>query len=261
MDLIWYIILFSLIGGVFSLIGGVILLLKKQFAQEAFVHLISFAAGALLGAVFLDVLPEAMEAQLNSNLIFLWALAGFVALFLLEGLFLRFNHHFHGHDEIELDTSHHTHIASRTTPWLLLLADSVHNFVDGIAIAAAFFINIPTGIVTALATAAHEIPQEIGDFSIMLRAGWKKARVLWWNIAAALMTTLGALIALAFKESIEPIAGMLLALAAGMFIYIGASDLIPEMYHSSRKDKLSHVMTVFVLGIVLVGVLVQLLEG
>ena len=254
MPLFLFIVIFSLIGGVFSLIGGLVLLAREQFTKGLFVHLISFAAGALLGAAFLDLFPEAIETGIGVRSVFLWALGGFVALFLIEGIVLRFHHHDEHHlSGSETDEGHEEHPAS--TPWMLLGGDAIHNFMDGVAITAAFLVNIPLGIVTAFAVAAHEIPQEVGDFSVMLHSGWARRKVLFWNVAAALMTTAGAITAFAFRDFVEPIVGYLLALTAGFFIYIASADLIPELYRNSKRDKLSHVMILFVLGIIVVGVL------
>jgi zinc and cadmium transporter len=244
MPILVYIIIFSLVGGIFSIIGGVLLLgIKKEEHDEIFIHFLSFAAGALLAAAFFDLFPESIESGLDVNRVFAWAFGGFLVSFLLEGVFLRFHHH---------DTER-----LQTTPWMMLASDSAHNFLDGVAITAAFLVSIPLGIVTALAVAAHEIPQEIGDFSIMLHAGWKRAKVLWWNIGSALMTTVGALVAFQYRGFVEPIIGYILALTAGVFIYIAASDIVPELYHGSRRDKLSHVMTLFLAGVVVVWLAIR----
>lgn len=257
MTLLGYIILFSLIGGVFSLVGGVILLLRERFTKKIFIYLISFAAGALLAAAFLDLLPEAIETGVEPEKLFIWSLAGFILFFLIEGLFLRF----HYHDEHHLDEkSKHEHHPIYNAPWMLLIGDSIHNFLDGVAISAAFLVNIPLGISTALAVAAHEIPQEIGDFTVMLHAGWKKMKVLSLNVAAALMTTIGALVAFGYKDIVEQNAGFLLALTAGFFTYIAASDLIPELYHISHREKLSRVVFLFLAGIAVMFFITRLAE-
>lgn len=257
MNLLSYIVLFSLIGGVFSLIGGIILLLREKLAKRIFIYLISFAAGTLLAAAFLDLLPEAIETGVDPERLFIWSLAGFILFFLIEGLFLRF----HYHDEHHLDEKdEHAHHPISNAPWMLLIGDSIHNFLDGVAITAAFLVNIPLGITTALAVAAHEIPQEIGDFTVMLHAGWKKMNVLLLNVGAALMTTAGALIAFGYKDMVEQNAGFLLALTAGFFTYIAASDLIPELYHISHRDKLAKVISLFLIGVIVLLTITRLVE-
>lgn len=240
MTLFLLILFFSLVGGLFSLVGGLILLWKGEKIQEFFIHLLSFAAGAMLATAFLDLLPEAVETGLAVEQVFLWTFGAFVVSFLGEGLFLRFHHH-----------DDRNRLAS--APWMLTISDSFHNFFDGVAIAAAFLVNVPLGIVTALAVAAHEIPQEMGDFSVMLGAGWKKSRVLAANVIASLLTVVGALLAFAFRGVVEEFAGFFLAITAGIFLYIGASNLIPELYHSTRRDKITHVITLFLLGIIVVA--------
>lgn len=251
----FYIILFSLIGGGFSLIGGLILLHKENLAKKFSIHFISFAAGTLLGAVFFDLLPESAKTGLALQEILKWTLIGFVILFLIEGIF---KIHMHHHEEMH----HEGHLHSTTTPWMLLLGDTVHNFLDGVAITVAFITSFPLGVITALAIAAHEIPQEIGDFAVMLGSGWKKRKVLFWNIVAASMTTLGAILTFIFQDFVEPRTGYLLALTAGMFIYIAAADLIPEIHHTKREehDKPSHVISLFLIGIILINFLVRFLE-
>ena len=145
---------------------------------------------------------------------------------------------------------------------MLLSGDAVHNFLDGIAITVAFLTSFPLGVITAFATAAHEIPQEIGDFAVMLGSNWRKRKVLFWNIVAALMTTIGAILTFVFRDFIEPYTGYLLAVTAGMFIYISAADLIPEIHHTKRgeHDKPSHIIALFLIGIILIKVLVGALE-
>lgn len=248
MTLFSLIIFFSLVGGFFSLVGGLVLLKRGNKIEKLFIHLLSFAAGTMLATAFLDLLPEAAETGLAVDRIFRWAFGAFIASFLIEGIFLRFHHH---------DTTNRF----ASAPWLLIVSDSVHNFLDGIAIAAAFLVSIPLGILTALAVAAHEIPQEISDFSVMLNAGWRRHHVLAVNIVSSLLTVVGALLTFLFRETIEPVVGLFLAMTAGIFIYIGASDLVPELYHTTRRDKLTHVTVLFLLGIALVAILFAVLPG
>ncbi len=250
------IIISSLIGGVFSLIGGFFLLWKSEFTKRIIIHLITFAAGTLLGVAFLDLLPEAFEAYPNEPAQLLpWVLGGIVAFYLIEAILIRL----HSHDETEMVVSHHTedhsHRPARASlPLFITLGDGIHNFVDGIAITAAFLVSIPTGIVTTLAIAAHEIPQEISDFSVLIHGGLSRRRVAWLNVGAALMTTLGATLAYLFRDTLTPYLPYVLALTAGIFIYIASSDLIPEIQaHHHRKDKPAHTMIILVVAVVLVG--------
>ena len=246
MTLFLLILFFSLVGGLFSLLGGVLLLRKDDTRNELFIHLLSFAAGAMLATAFLDILPEAAETGLSMDRLFQWTFGAFIASFLLEGIFLRFHHH---------EATHRI----TATPWLLVVSDSIHNCIDGIAIAAAFLVNVPLGIITALAVAVHEIPQEIGDFSILLNAGWQRRKVLLVNILSSLFAVVGALLTLALRDTIQPVVGFFLAMIGGIFIYIGASDLVPELYHTTRRDKLTHVTLLFLAGIATIALALAVL--
>lgn len=248
MSILGYIIVFSLIGSVISLIGGMLLLFKEKFARK-FSHLLaSFAAGALLGTAFLDLLPEAIHESGGEAGIIVWALVGMMVFFVLE----RFIHFFH---------HHHEHaVTDKPTVALLMTGDSIHNFIDGVVIAATFMVSIPLGIVTTLAVAAHEIPQEIGDFGVMLKHGLPRKRVLFFNFLSAVAAIVGALITYFAGGAIEGYLPYLLALTAGFFIYIAASDLIPEI-HEENRHGLAFIETgLLVLGIMVIWVSISLLE-
>ena len=172
------VLLFSLIGGVFSLVGGLLLLADKKRAITLTKYATPFAAGALLAAAFMDLLREAGHRG-NTDTALSFALAGILGFFLLER-FLRWFHHHHEHSD-----------KSDPTASLIIIGDTVHNFIDGIAIAAGFLVSPSTGIVVTLAVAAHEIPQEIGDFGLLLHKGLSRASVIKVNILSALATTVG----------------------------------------------------------------------
>ncbi len=217
-----YILLFTFLGSVVSLIGGILLLVKEKWTLKISHLLMSFAAGVLLGTAFFDLLPEALEEKGEVN-IFAWALTGIVAFFLLERFIYWFHHH-HEHEDKE---------AKPTVP-LIILGDSVHNFLDGVAIAATFLVSVPLGMVTALAVAAHEIPQEIGDFAILLHRGMKRNKVIWVNILSALTAMAGAVLTFFVGDTVKNLLPVVISLTAGFFIYIAASDLIPEIHHEKR---------------------------
>ena len=249
-----YIILFTLIGSVFSLIGGIFLLFNEKKTLKYSHLLAAFAAGTLLGTVFFDLLPEALNTSEELGLgidIFLWTLAGILGFFLLE----RFIHWFHHHQHEYLDEKVKPTIA------LIIAGDSVHNFIDGVVIAATFLVSIPLGIVTTLAVAAHEIPQEIGDFGILLHKGMKRKKIILVNIFSALTAILGALLAFWLGERIEASLPILLSITAGFFIYIAASDLIPEIHHENRKGFAVIETALMFLGVGTVWVFITLLEG
>ncbi len=259
MSLLTYIIVFTLIGSIGSLIGGLILLYKQDFAVKISHYLTAFAAGTLLGAAFFDLLPEAAHEAEHVGLetdIFLWALVGMLTLFLVE----RFIHWYHHHHFFKL--INHTNKQGETEPVipLLILGDSVHNFIDGVVIALTFMASIPLGIVTTFAVAAHEIPQEIGDFGVMIHKGVSRKRILLINVFSAFSAVAGALIAYAFGEALESYLPAALAMAAGIFIYISASDLIPEI-HNEEKRSVAVIETVLLfVGVFVVWFAVSLLE-
>jgi zinc and cadmium transporter len=252
-----YIIFFTLIGSVFSLIGGVFLLIKEKKTLKYSHFLAAFAAGTLLGTVFLDLFPEALEEGKHASEmgfetnIFLWSLIGFLVFFLIERSIHWFHHHQHDYTE---------DVPKPTVP-LIIVGDSVHNFLDGVVIAATFLISIPLGVVTTFAVAAHEIPQEIGDFGIMLHKGMERKKVLLVNILSALTALIGALITFWIGERIEPSLPILLSLTSGFFIYIAASDLIPEIHHENRKG-FAFVETVCLFaGVGIIWIFITLLSG
>lgn len=226
MPILAYILIFTFLGSIVSIIGGILLLLNEKFALRASHFLSAFAAGTLLGTTFFDLLPEASEASSEIN-IFLWTLVGILVFFILE----RFIHH---HDQSNPPAGESGE--KKTVVPLIIVGDTVHNFIDGVAIAATFLISIPLGIVTTLAVAAHEIPQEIADFGLMLSKGVKRAKVLQINFFSALSALLGAILTYIYKETVEGWLAVILALTAGFFIYIAAANLIPEI-HSRDNQK------------------------
>lgn len=237
-----HVLFFSLIGGVLSLTGGVLLLGNKKTAQGLAKFATPFAAGALLAAAFFDLLPESLH-QINAEQAAQWVLAGIITFFLLEH-FLHWFHHHHEHEK-----GH-----NGTPAPLVVVGDSIHNLLDGIAIGAAFLIDVPTGIVTSIAVAAHEIPQEIGDFGLLLKFGYPRKKVLIINAISALMSTVGALVTFWLGSRAELPIGVLLAVTAGMFIYIAASDLIPTI-HEESKHQVGHMAAILLLfGVLVIGV-------
>lgn len=234
------VILFSLIGGVFSLIGGAFLLRNKKSAQALATYATPFAAGVLLAAAFTDLLPEAAHYDPAGNSL-LAALYGVLIFFLLER-YVRFFHHHHEHEK-------------RSSSVLIIIGDTLHNAIDGVAIGAAFALNPSVGIVTTIAVALHEIPQEIGDFGILLNNGMKRSKVLLVNLLSALATTVTAVIMFVLGSDVNhndnPNIAILLGLTAGFFIYIAASDIIPEIHEKLEKGKRDIRPWLLVLGAVL----------
>lgn len=252
MSTLIYIILFTLIGSIGALIGGIILLSREKLTLKISHFLASFAAGVLLGSAFFDLLPEALEEGENLGIeVFSWTLVGIVLFFLLE----RFIHWFHHHEDYHDGEEH----VNSTLP-LIIIGDTMHNFIDGIVIAATFLVSIPLGMITALAVFAHEVPQEIGDFGLMLHRGLSKKKVLWVNIASAGVSLTGAMLTYVFGDYLKNYIPIFLAVTAGFFIYIATSDLIPEIHYEKRKGFALIETLLLIIGIVVVYFTVFLLE-
>ena len=244
----WLLVLFaSICGSLFSLVGGILLLNKRLSVSRVQRVAIPFAAGALLAAAFIDLLPEAFEetGALKASVM---VLTGFVLFFVLER-FLGWFHHHHAHPEAKA----HEH-KEKTTRSLIVLGDTLHNAIDGLVIGAAFLVDPATGIITTFAIAAHEIPQEIGDFGVLLSLGMRRRNVLLVNIASALATVIAAMTVYGLGGAIHGLEPILLALTAGMFIYIAASDLVPTI-HNETSARVANLQTlIFIAGITLISV-------
>lgn len=241
------IILFTLIGSIASLIGGIFLLIYKKHVEHISHLLMSFAVGTLLGTAFFDLIPEALEKAEAGNVMF-FVLFGFISFFVLA----RFIHWIH----------HHPHEPNeKPTVALITFGDSVHNFIDGVAIAATFLVNPGLGIVTALAVGAHEIPQEIGDFAVMLKRGISSKKVLLFNIFSAMVSLAGALLTFYFSSALEGLLYVFVSITAGFFIYISASDLIPEIHENNKRGFALFETLMIIIGIVSIYVMITFLEG
>ena len=244
------VIFWSFIGSVFSLLGGVLLVGNKKLRDTAIRFGLPFGAGALLAAAFLGLLPEAVEGS-DIHVIAMYALGGFLGFFILERLLGWFHHHESHHH----DTIHGKRNA--THQWLVIVGDTLHNAIDGVAIGAAFLINPAAGIGTALAVAAHEIPQEIGDFSILLGKGMRARNVILVNLVSALATVATALATYLLGDSLNFNPAFLIAIAAGFFIYIAASDIIPDIHEKPRREGNIQALMLLI-GVIVIGCIISL---
>lgn len=229
------IIIFGLLMSSIALIGSVILLLPKSLLSRIIHPLVSFAAGSLLGGAIFHLLPHAIIEYGNSRPIYLALALGFVMMFILEQ-FLQWHH------------CHRAELPHRPVSYLILLADGLHNLIGGISVGAAFVIDIKLGITVWFVAVAHEIPQELGDFGILLFSGWGRMNALLFNFISALTFPLGALIAYFSSSHLNQ--GLLLAFGAGNFIYICAADLIPQLQTDQSKEQVMN-FTAFVLGLMI----------
>lgn len=241
-DVYFYSIAAVLVVSLISLVGVFTLGIAHKSLRRFLIFLISFSAGALLGDAFIHLLPEIVEEYGFSSQISLLVLLGIALFFVLE----KFIHweHCHGH---VLEEGHIHSFA-----YMNLIGDGFHNFLDGVIIASSFLINVPAGIATTIAVALHEIPQEIGDFGVLLHGGFSKGKALLINFASALMAVVGAIVALLIGGYIGNIELFLVPIAAGGFIYIAASDLIPELHKHSNGKAINSILqlVMFILGIV-----------
>ncbi len=236
--LLTWIIVFSILGSIGAISGAALLLtFPAQMRETLLPGLLSYATGTLLGAAFLGMLPESME-QIPASFASATVLAGILLFFLLEKMIIWRHCH---------ETECQVH--SSAGP-LILIGDAFHNFVDGFVIAAAFIISVPLGITASLAVIAHEIPQEVGDFAILLNSGYTKKRALTLNTLSSLATLPGAVIAYYFLSDTKEAVPYILALSAASFIYIAIADLVPCLH---RQIGLKPTLIQFVLVVAGVG--------
>jgi zinc and cadmium transporter len=235
-ELSW-IILGGLLMAAIAMVGSITLVLKPATLKRLLLVLVAFAAGSLIGGAFFHMIPAALAAELGGLEVGIATVAGFSAFLVLEQLL-----HWH-----------HCHRASsdckQPLTYLILIGDGLHNFLGGLAIAGTFLIDIRLGITAWLAAAAHEVPQELGDFGVLVHGGWSRRRALTFNLLSGLTFLLGGLVS--YSVSTELDIRWLIPFAAGNFLYIGASDLVPQISkHGSLKSNLTHLLA-FLLGIVL----------
>lgn len=219
------------------------MLIRSTKKQESFIKVaMPFGAGALLAAAFFGLIPEAMH-KIDSEVALLWVLFGFLAFFTLERGLSWFHHHHH--DDV-YGSKNQTHST------LVVIGDTLHNAIDGVALGAAFLVSPVAGIGAAIAIAAHEIPQEIGDFGILLSKGMKPKNVIIVNTLSALVTVIAAMSTFTFGQSGVLDVSIFLAIAAGFFIYVAAADIIPDIHERPQKEALLQI-TMLILGVFVIG--------
>jgi zinc and cadmium transporter len=236
----------NLVGGVFSLIVAALL----TFGMMASVlrSLVSLSAGLLLATSTLHLLPEAFEHGGNIHQVGIWLLFGLLVFFGLERLaLLRHSHHHEGDGHAH----HHGHDREEAGPGgaLILIGDAVHNFTDGVLIAAAFLANPALGWVTAIAVAAHEIPQEVGDFIVLLNAGYSRRRAFVFNMISSLASVVGGVLGWAFLEQGRQLLPAALCIAAAGFLYVALADIVPSLHKEHASSVRQTVMQVLLIGV------------
>jgi zinc and cadmium transporter len=242
-----YALVSVIIVSLVSFVGVFSLALKDDFLKKNIGLFISLAVGALLGDSFVHLIPETFEKSFGSTNAGLLIIAGILMFFIMEK-FLHWHHHGEDTDEPNI------HPVGK----LLLFTDGFHNFIDGIIIGVSFLVSIPIGIATTLAVILHEIPQEIGDFAVLIHSGYTKKRALWLNFFSALTSIVGVIIALIFGSVAETFTQWILPIAAGGFVYIAVADLIPELQKTKElKYSILQILSLL-LGILLMLALLLL---
>ena len=248
MDIILLQILIAvLIVSLISVIG-IFVLFNKKILKKTLFFFVSFAAGTLLGAAFLDLLPEALESGFKET-IPMFILLGILSFFILEK-FLYWHHHHAGHKKEEI----------HGFTYLNIIGDGIHNFLDGAVIAISFLNSTALGVVATIAIIAHEIPQEIGDFAILIYGGFSKAKALIYNFLTALTSVVGALIAYFYSSLIQNSSTYITAFAAGGFIYIASTDLMPEIQKEKNLKKSFLQLILLLLGVLLIWFIKNIFE-
>jgi len=227
----------GLLMSAIALVGAITLVLSEHTLRRILLPLVAFAAGSLLGGAFLHMLPVGLAGGMSDVAVYGLVLAGFAVFFGLE----QFLHWHHCH---RADTA-----CKKPLTYLILIGDGLHNFLGGLAVAGTFIIDIRLGVVTWLAAAAHEVPQELGDFAVLMHGGWERRKALLYNLLSALTFLVGGLIAYATSFRFD--VSFLVPFAAGNFIYIGAADLIPEVKgHADPQANVIHFVA-FAAGVAL----------
>lgn len=233
---VWYALCSVVFVSLLSLLGVVFVAMQRKILERIITYTLAFSSGVLLGSTFFNLLPEGVE--LLPDGVFLWTLIGFVSFFCLEKI-IQWHHHVEGR---------HTH-EEKPLAYLTLLGDGIHNFADGAVIAASYLVSIPLGITTTIAIVAHEVPHELSDFLILIHGGLSNSRALFFNFLSATTAILGTVMVLVLSAQFADLERYLLPFAAGNFLYIAASDLIPELL-TKRHGKTSVVqVATLLLGI------------
>jgi zinc and cadmium transporter len=245
------ILFFTFLASIVSLLLVSTLLVKEKFMHKISFALVSFAAGALLATGFLDTMKEAIALD-GANVV-VWVTISFAAFFIIERLFIFVHHHGEENPEAVKDEMR------LPTPFLLF-GDGMHNFIDGISIATSFLVSFPLGLVTTTTVFIHEIPHELGDFGILIHKGYGRGWILFFNFLTGAVAIAGALIAYYLGSMFERMIPILLSITTANFIYLSATDLLPEIHTKAKKSLALNETICFILGILLIWGLIKLLE-
>ena len=252
-SLILWIIVFTALGGVLSVLAaGAFLLLPESMRTRMLSPMVSFAIGALLGAAFLAILPHAFEVPgVDAHSVTLTVLCGILIFFLLEKMVIW--RHCHTED-CEAHVPDMDKVRNAATGNLILIGDGIHNMVDGVLIAAAFLTDVHLGVVTSIAVIAHEIPQELGDFAVLLHSGFSRGKALVYNMLTSLTTIIGGVAAYFSLSLANAVVPYVLAIAASSFIYIAVADLIPGLHKRTELSATLQQIVLIALGVTVISV-------
>ena len=237
MNVLLWIILATVVDGLTGLIGVFSLWIKDKLLNKLLMILVAFSAGALLSGAFFHLLAESLDS-LPAMLVFAYMMTGFIIFFIVE----RFLHWHHCHKGEKC--------AVHPVSYLVLIGDGIHNLIDGIIIGASFLVSVHFGIITTMLILAHEIPQELGNFAVLVYSGFGKTKALLYNFLAQLTCVAGGVVGFFLSSKVQGVIPFILPFAAGGFIYIAASDLVPELHKEPKLNKLLFSFAFFLLGIV-----------
>lgn len=242
-----YTLISVIIVSLISLVGVFTLSFDQKKLDKFLIYLVGLSTGTLLGDAFIHLIPEAFKESKNTIFTSISILFGILTFFILE----KFVHWRHCH---KMPSAHHPHPFS----YIILVGDAMHNFIDGLIIAASFLVSIPLGIATTLAIILHEIPHEIGNFGSLIYGGFSRGKALLFNALTALASIFGALLVLSINMDSDSLISFLVPFAAGGFIYVANSDLIPELHKNTEIKKSFLQIATFVIGILLMLFLLKL---
>ncbi|KKR08300.1 MAG: hypothetical protein UT32_C0002G0063 [Parcubacteria group bacterium GW2011_GWC2_39_14] len=242
--MIWIYSLVSILAvSLISFLGVLFLGIKKEKLEHILLYFVSFSIGALFAEVFIHIIPRIVEEVGFTVRYGLYFLLGLIVFFIVE----KYVHWHHCHK-----VDHHHEI--KPVAYTNLIGDGLHNFLDGLIIASSFVVSVPLGIATAFAVLFHEIPQEIGDFGVLLYSGLSKKKALWLNFGSALLAVVGGVVGILLASTVSSIEMVILAIAGGGFVYIAGSDLIPELH----QNKCSRCSSVYQLLFMILGIVVMM---
>lgn len=235
----FYVMLSVIFVSLLSLVGAILVTIQRKKLNSIITYALAVSSGVMLGATFFNLLPESIE--LLPDAAFTWVLIGFVSFFALEKL-ISWHHHVEGR---------HIH-EEKPFAYLTLIGDGIHNFVDGAVIAGAYLVSVPLGVTTTLAVIAHEIPHELSDFMVLLHGGFSNSKALLYNFLSATTAIMGAVLVLLVSDRFDVLEQYLVPVAAGNFLYIAASDLIPELLTKRKGSESVWQIALLILGLLLV---------